>query len=250
MPEITLYEPSTADVLKAIEAAPDLTDSKKTHWSCSLRQICAAIGRPPGSIAGRLSGMNGAMQQLHHTRIGCNPKTLSSHKANTRAALLWFAGVKGLPKRGTVLSPDWASLWAEIPDQFRRNRLSGLIRFASAKAMDPSEVSEEVFDDYMNYRAQTTALATDNAARRKIARAWNACVDDVAAWPKRRLIEPPVKSLTQTAWESFPAQLRQEIECYLEGFKKVRRGARGKRIRPCKQSSIDTRRRELQALLD
>ena len=54
-------------------------------------------------------------------------------------------------------------------------RLSGFLRFCSAKALGPDEVSEEVLDEYMRYRAETTALATDEAARRKIARAWNAC---------------------------------------------------------------------------
>ena len=247
MPEIKLLEPSMADVLKAIEAAPDLSSSKKTHWSCSVRQICIGIGRPPESIPGRWSGVNTAVQQLHHARVGCNAKTLSNHKSNLRVVLSWFAGVKNLPKRGTLLSPAWTLLRAKIADDFRRDRLSGLIRFALAKAIDPGEVNEEVFDDYMEYRAETTALATDNAARRKIAWAWNACVEDIPGWPKQRLIEPPVKSLTLIPWESFPEQLRQDIEHYLEGFKKVRRGSRGKRIRPCKPSTIDTRRRELQA---
>ncbi len=99
----------------------------------------------------------------------------------------------------------------------------------------------------MAYRAGTTALAFDDAARRRIARAWNACVAEIAGWPQQQLVEPPVKSLTTVAWESFPERLRQEIETYLERFKKIRRRAKGKRIRPCKQSSIDTRRRELQA---
>ena len=52
-----------------------------------------------------------------------------------------------------LLSPLWAALRAKISDQSRRERLSGLIRFASAKAIDPNEVNEEVLDDYMNYRA-------------------------------------------------------------------------------------------------
>lgn len=247
MPEIKLLEPSMADVLSAIEAAPDLSASKKTHWSCSVRQICIGIGRPPESIPGRWSGVNTAVQQLHHARVGCNPKTLANHKSNLRVVLSWFAGVKNLTKHGTLLSPVYAALRVKIADKFRRDRLSGMLRFASAKAIDPNEVNEEVLDDYMNYRAQTTALATDNAARRKIARAWNACVEDVPGWPKQRLIEPPVKSLSLISWESFPQQLRQDIENYLEGFKKVRRGSRGKRIRPCKPSTIDTRRRELQA---
>lgn len=247
MNEITLIEPSMADVLKAIEAATDLSPGRKTHWSCSIRQICIGIGRPPESVAGRWSGVNAAIQRLHHAHVGCNPKTLSNHKANVKACLAWFAGVKNLPKHGMALSPTWVTLRAEIPDEFRRDRLSGLIRFASATAVKPIGVNEDVLNEYMKYRAATTALAADDAARRRIARAWNACVDDIAGWPRQRLAEPPVKSLTKVPWECFPEKLRQEIETYLEGFKKVRRGIRGKRIRPCKQITIDTRRRELQA---
>jgi hypothetical protein len=41
--------------------------------------------------------------------------------------------------------------------------------------------------------------------------------------------------------------LRSDIERYLSGLTKIRRGATGKRIRPCKPSSIRTRRAELQA---
>ncbi len=247
MNEITLIEPSMADVLKAIEAATDLSPGRKTHWSCSVRQICVGIGRPPESIPGRWSGVNAALQRLHHAHLGCNPKTLSNHKANVKACLAWFAGIRNLPKRGAVLSPVWAALWARIPDRPRRQRLSGLIRFASAKDLAPDDINEEVFEDYMQYRAATTALAAGDAARRRIARAWNACVDEIPQWPRQRLLEPPVKSLTKVPWESFPEKLRQEIESYLDGFKKVRRGIRGKRIRPSKQITIDTRRRELQA---
>jgi integrase len=152
-----------------------------------------------------------------------------------------------LPKRGSVLSPSWASLRAKIPDEFRRDRLSGLIRYASAKGIEPKEVKEKILDEYMRYRAETTALTFDDAARRRIARAWNACADDIPEWPQQRLIEPPVKALTKTPWDAFPEGLRADIERYLAGLAKMRRSASGKRIRPCKSSTILTRRRELQA---
>jgi integrase len=247
MTEIKLLEPSIADVLKAVEADTDLTASQKTHWSCSLRQICIAIGRPPESVAGRWSGVCSAIQQLHHARVGCDPKTLSNHKANARAALRWFDGKKTEPRHGIAVSPAWASLRVKIPGEHLRKRLSGLIRYASAKGVNPSVVDEEVLDDYMEYRAQTTALASDDAALRRIARAWNACVEHVPEWPRQRLFEPLPKTLTKIAWDSFPEGLRADIERYLAGFTKIRRSAKGKRIRPCKPSSINTRRRELQA---
>ena len=247
MSEIALLENSAADVLKAIEADTDLSSSKKLHWSCSLRQICIGIGRPPESIPGRLSGVSSAMQKLHHARVGCNHKTLSNHKSNAKAALLWYAGAKNLPKRGSILSALWKPLRPQIQDEFLRDRLSGLIRYASAKGIEPEDVDEEVLDGYMRYRAETTAQVCDDATRRRIARAWNACAEEISDWPRQRLIEPPVKALTKIPWESFPSQLRAEIELYLDGLTKLRRRANGKRIRPCKKSTIDTRRREIQA---
>jgi hypothetical protein len=70
MTEIELLEPSIADGLAAIEAAPDLSASKKTHWPCSLRQVCIGVGRPPESIPGRWSGVNIPLQKLHHAPLG------------------------------------------------------------------------------------------------------------------------------------------------------------------------------------
>jgi hypothetical protein len=69
----------------------------------------------------------------------------------------------------------------------------------------------------------------------------------IAEWPRQRLIEPPVKTLTKIPWDAFPEGLRADVERYLAGFTKMRRGVSGKRIRKCKPSTIETRRRELQA---
>jgi hypothetical protein len=247
MNETTLQEPSIADVLEAIETATDLPASKKTHWSCSLRQICVYLNRPPDIVKARWSGIKNAVYQLHAARLGANPKTLANHKANVRAALLWFAEEKNLPKSGAPLMPVWAALMGNVVDPNRRKQLSGLVRYCSAAEIEPEKVNEEVLDRYMDYRRETTRLAANEAARRRIARAWNACLEEIKEWPRQRLIEPPVKSLTETAWESFPQGLREEIERYLAGFKKIRRGASGKRIRPCKETTINNRRRELQA---
>ena len=247
MTETTLLEPSIADMLKAIDTATALPASKKTHWSCSLRQICAYLNRPPEIVPARWSGIKNAIYEFHAARVGANPKTLANHKSNVRAALLWFAEERNLPKLGAPLMPAWAALMGKVVDPNRRKRLSGLVRYCSAAKIVPAHVNEEVLDKYMSYRGETTRLAANKAARRVIARAWNACVEEIKEWPRQRLIEPQVKPLTETPWDSFPETLREEIERYLTGFKKIRRGARGKRIRPCKQSTINTRRRELQA---
>jgi integrase len=104
-----------------------------------------------------------------------------------------------------------------------------------------------VIDLYMAYRAETTALDCGLGARRSIARAWNLCGDVVEGWPTGRLVEPPIKVQEEHPWEDFPVGLRSDVEAYLSGLTRTRRSAKGKRIRPCKPSTIDRCQAELRA---
>jgi integrase len=246
MTETTLIEPSLAEALRAIQSA-DLPARTRSHWCCALRQIARAMDRPPELIAARWTAIGSVVARLHHARVGFTQKTLANHKSNARAALLWFAKEKNVPRVGVPLLPAWASLRAQMVDEHRRERLSGLMRYCSAQGIMPETVDESVLDGYMRYRAETTRLATNGAARRAIARAWNAGVQHIKDWPSQRLVEPAIKPLTAPPWDSFAEALRSDIERYLAGLTKIRRGARGKRIRPCKPSTIRTRRAELQA---
>ncbi len=66
------------------------------------------------------------------------------------------------------------------------------------------------------------------------------------AWPQFKLTEPPyAKHSTGPAWEDFPQGLRDDIDAYCQRIAKHHRTASGKIARPCKQSTIDMRRREL-----
>jgi hypothetical protein len=131
MNETRLLEPSITDVLAAIDKAMDLPASKKTHWSCSLRQICVYLNRSADIVKARWSGIKNAVYELQAARLGASPKTLANHKANVRAALLWFAEEEGLPKSGAPLLPYWFALVGKIGDRNRRKRLSGLVLLGS-----------------------------------------------------------------------------------------------------------------------
>jgi integrase len=122
------------------------------------------------------------------------------------------------------------------------------MRFLSARDVPPESVSDTILADYFVYRGQTTSLATNIAARRSVARTWNACVGEHLAWPQLRLTEPALKASEGPKWEDFPQGLRHDIEDYLAGLRKVRKAANGKRLRPCSPNAIKTRRAELAAV--
>jgi integrase len=247
MTETTLLESSFADVAKAIESAANLPVRTRSQWLCSLRQIAKALDKPMDIIPARRTSARFAVGRLHHAQVGANAKTLANHKSNVWAALMWFGNETGVPRRGMPLTPDWRDLSQQLSDRRTRSLLSSLMRYCSARNIAPGAVDEAVLDGYMRYRAETTALASAAAARRAIARSWNGCVDRVAGWPAHRLVEPALKAMEGPTWDDFPEGLRTDIDTYLIGLTRSRRSIRGKRIPPCKPSTIRRCRAELVA---
>jgi integrase len=247
MTETERLEPSFADAIAAIERSSELKPSQRTHWCCGLRKIAEALGRPPENIAARWVAVALRINQLHHALIGTTWKTLANYKSVAKAALFWFQKDEGLPARGTPLDPAWKKLRRCLKDRSRLATLTGLIRYCSLKTIMPTAVDEAVVDCYMAYRKESTALAVDNKARRAIARAWNAS-RSIEGWPQQQLIEPPLRAKEGPRWEDFHERLRTDIDAHLKFLATARRARNGKRLRPCKASTLRTRRCDLVSL--
>ncbi|MDO8400765.1 MAG: tyrosine-type recombinase/integrase [Bradyrhizobium sp.] len=240
-------EPSFADAILAISAATDLSEETRRHWRSSLTGIARAFDQPLELIPARYSAIRARMAALHHVPLDWVAKTLANHKSNAKAALIWFAKEKDVLPHGVALSPAWDRLRIRLTNPSTRYRLMPLMRFCSGVQIEPEAVDEAVIDRYMDHRTRTTARASDAASRRILARLWNAGIGNIDGWPQQRLVEPSVKAAEGPGWEDFPEGLRADIEGYLAGLNRIRQNRTGQRIRPCKPSTITTRRRELVA---
>src|ERR1019366_1275723 len=149
--------------------------------ACSLRQIARLLDRPATTIPARWNSVRFSMAQLHHARVGVTAKTLANHRSNVRAGLRWFAKEHDLPQQGARLSAEWVRFRDGLESRMRE-RLYALIRYCSARRIGPSSVYDTIFDEYWKCRAETTGLATNNTARRFMARAWNACAGAIDGW--------------------------------------------------------------------
>jgi Phage integrase family len=245
-PATTPLEPSFADLIAAIEAAKTLPEQIRRHWACSLRMIGKWLDRPTAVIPARWQAVRTSVAQLHHVPLRIAAKTLCNHKSNIRAALHWFGKEQGVPQQGAQLSPEWARFIVNLDTPFRQ-RLYNLVRYCSARRIGPSPVNDEIFAEYWRYRAETTGLATHNTMKRFIVRAWNACAAAVDGLSLQVLTEPPIET-ADPAWEKFPPGLRRDLDNYFAGLAKPHRSLNGKRIRPCRTSTIQTRRAVLVAM--
>ena len=247
-PDSSLIEPSFEDVIARISTDAAAPAGKRTHWACALRKVAEAMGKPLEAIPARWSAIRQPVGRLHHASLGVEAKTLRNHIANLKAALAWFGEETDLPARGAPLSAAWSALYRAVEPALDKKALISFMRFCSATGVEPGAVNDVVVDRFFGYRAEHTALPIGRGARRALARSWNRCHGIVPGWPDHQLDEPelPRQGLRL---EDLPAGLRRDLEDYLARLATVRRNVRGKRLRPCKPSTIHTRRAELLAYL-
>jgi integrase len=245
-PTPRLLEPSFLDLIAAVERAQDLSEQRRRHWICSLRQIAKLLDRPPTVIPARSSAVRISFGHLHRARLGVTAKTWANHKANVSAALRWFDKGHTVMQHGVRLSAKWVR-FCDALDKPIRDRLYNLMRYCSARRIDPASLDDTIFDEYWRYRTQTTARASNDTARRFMIRAWNACAAAMVHWQLRRLTEPPIK-VTEPAWDAFPEGLRKDVDDYFAGLAKVHRTLNGKRLQPCGPGTIRTRTAEVVAM--
>jgi integrase len=242
-----LIETSFADAIAIIAAASELPEQIRKHWPSSMRQIAKALDKPMEVIPARYSAVRADLLALHHVPAGLTAKTMQNHKSNTKSALLWLAREKGVPEHGAPLTAEWEALRVAVKDGVARSRLSSFMRYCSANNISPAEVNDAAVDRFVGYRSRCSKPA-EEAFRRLLARAWNASVTTIPGWPAQRLMEPAVKATVEIEWEAFPEGLRRDIDRYLHGLTRIRKSRTGQRIRPLKESTIRTRRAELQAV--
>ena len=242
-----LIETSFADAVAIIAAASELPEQTRKHWVSSMRQIAKALDKPMEVIPARYSAIRADLLALHHVPAGLTAKTMQNHKSNTKSALLRLARDKGVPEHGAPLTAEWEALRVAVKDGLARSRLSSFMRYCSANNISPAGVDDAAVDRFVSYRARCGKPA-DEAFRRLLARAWNTSVATIPGWPAQRLMEPAVKTAVEIEWKAFPEGLRRDVDRYLQGLTRIRKSRTGQRIRPLKDSTIRTRRAELQAV--
>ena len=125
----SIGEPSFADAIDMIAAADDLTTERKRYWSTSLRQMAGYLDQPLATIPARIAAINPAVRKLHPEALGVNPKTFANHRANLRAALLWFNRQTLGTGRNAPMASAYRCLLADVDDRYARDTLSPFFRY-------------------------------------------------------------------------------------------------------------------------
>ena len=108
------------------------------------------LGCPPDAVVASLSDIE---RRLAHTPTALrkqSKKTVANTRSRLKAAFLHLAGADSRPARGTPLAPPWKALYDQLADRRMRLGLSRLIRYASHRGLDPTEVDDAFVKELMS----------------------------------------------------------------------------------------------------
>ena len=243
VPEIRPLEPTLADVYAAIEHDPSLPKSTRDALCCSLRRIAKFLGRDLSQLPARLGALRYGIARLHHAQLGISRKTLQNHIANLKAAIRHVAGQKRLSGRGIALSPAWKSLYDQLTDRRLRLGLSGFLKYCSATGIDPWSVSETSVAAFIAYATEVQFTVKPNDLHKQVARCWNRAKEAVPGWPQITLTVPDFRPQPASLpWEAFELSFVEDVERYLSLLGGENLLDEDAPDRPCKPSTIKTRR--------
>ena len=243
---VFIGEPSFADAITAIDSAGDLPASRKRHWATSLRQMANYLDRPTATIPARIAAIADAVRKLHPEWLNVNAKTFANHRANVRAALLWYNRQSRGTGRGAPIADVYRRLLDQVDDRHERDQLSPFFRYLTAANVEPTDVGDAQVADYVAFRREAGFREVRFGQTRALVRCWNRHAEQTAGWPRIRLTEPALKTASAgPLWEDFPEGLRADIDRHCALLAKPRKSSSGKRLRPCAPSTISMRRRVL-----
>ena len=241
--QITPLEPTLADLLVALKNDSSLSKSKREAWSCSVRRIAMYLERDPAQLIARLQALRFGISRLHHAQLGVSRKTLQNHIANFKAAIHHFTGIRQLSGRGVPMNPAWQTLFDKLQAKRLRLGLSGFLRYCSASAINPSAVSDETVDAFIAYVSEVQFSVKPKNIHKQVARSWNRARESVPDWPQITLTEPDFRAKPASLpLDAYPLSFRQDIERYLALLGGDNLLDEDAPDRPCKPSTIETRR--------
>jgi integrase len=246
----TKGNPSThtlRDVLDAVKGHKILSDSRRRDLCSAVRRVAFLLGDDPGHIVVDLPAISTKLAGTNPAAAGLTNKRFSTIKSDFMAAVAAI-GFRAIPRVAkTRLSIGWKKLMAELSAKRAQIGLSRLVRYASAKGLEPEEINDAALTDFINAVRRRTLHRKPNDLHRKVALIWNEAVQyshlDLQSVEVPSFRQPP-------KWidlNLLPLSFRKEVDAFLEWSAGVDPYAADARPRALAPQTIKLRRAQIHA---
>ncbi|WP_460452502.1 hypothetical protein [Alsobacter sp. SYSU BS001988] len=236
--------PTLADVIAAV-AASELPVRRRQDMVSAVRTVCRLLGREPDSVAADPRALALRLKAIAPQAAGLSPARWNNVRSLIRASLALVRPMMA-GRSTTPMSVAWQGLYDVLPTKAERARLSRLLRWFSARQIDPAGVSAEHHQAFAQEIATDSLMRNPDGTWRDTVEAWNRCVRRVPGWPQTPIVRISRRDTYSLPWEAFPTSLKADADAWLDRLA-GRDFADDGPSRPARPRTIATRAYQLRA---
>jgi hypothetical protein len=200
-----------ADVLAAVQAA-DLPERRRQEMASALRTMARALGKPLERIPARPRLLVERLKPIAPGAIGISLRRLNNVRSLVRASLMLVQPMA--PGRHVnKLLQSWQRLSDQLPSESVKRSVSRLMRFCSARDIEPETITEETLQLFREHLDDT--LKIPHKVLSITARGWRRAQNAVTDWPKVKLEIPDRRKFWTLPFAAFPESLSKDCEVWL-----------------------------------
>ena len=236
-----------AEVLAAVTADTHLTASRRRDLVSAVRSTGRLCRLPLSSLPAQPSELRPRLDAIHPAAFNMSAKRYANIKADLARALeIGNPALRAGPP-WPPLDDEWRLMRDRCPSPWLDLQLRGFMRWCSNRGTRANEVDRDTLDAYLRERSERKLKLDVVTLRRRIARAWNQCVETAVNWPKQKLQPAPTRERWTMPWPDFHPEFQREVDRWAEGLASVDLLDDDAPIRPLKPITIRQRRHHVQA---
>jgi integrase len=211
--------PMFSEVMQKVEAAPDLSATRRRDILSGLRQVARALNRAPENVPADAVWLQKRLETIAPAALHLSGKTWSNALSNARAGLVLFGIVERRISRKSDLTLEWRALWEIVlktADPTLSRSLPRLVHFLSRMGVPPHSVSLEDISDYREALVLNELSRSPDNAYRSAVNAWNLAVSRIPVWPRQTFALPSRSRHFALDASAFPPSFLDDLERYLD----------------------------------
>jgi len=205
-----------ANVLSAIQADDNLSTSRKKSIATYFRVYARVQNKALEAIAADPK----AIRKFCKSFLPASAGFSRAHWGNVISSMtfaFFHVGLISLPGRSKApLCPAWQTLYGRANRKEFRAGLSRLIRFCSTRGIKPSEVDDSTLNEFLRVLLEESLAKEPARLHRRAIIMWNRAVSMIEGWPQKLLVVPDNKYRWTFDWDTFPENLRSQVDTYFD----------------------------------
>ncbi len=166
--------PTISEVIAAVDGLDRLSPGRRGDLKTACRKVAKILGRHPVEITVDIAEMREKLETVLPAHYGMTPKRWSTIRSDFVGALRLTGLAEPLATSMAVLTYGWSAFLGQIRSRDHRTSLSRFARFCSLQAVEPSQVENQILEQFAAALSGASLVRKPGHILRKTARSWNA----------------------------------------------------------------------------